>query len=271
MTFRIRARERVAVPAPARHEPAGARAVRDRRRRQSAAGSVDERGRASIRPCHGGTDGQSRRGANLRIPCTTVGTNDFDGCPAHLPRDQRPEVCRASTSRRGRTCGSTAIRSTSKSRVDARRRREVNVRRRSQSGAARQRAASSRFVSQASPRSMSISPMLRCRARRLAPRRLAASELAARAAAAFRRSSAACCSPSITSSSARSDDPRVDRRRRRRSTREARDVFKAGARPRARTRRSCTRCAACGSTTKCCTAKASRCSSTRATTRSASA
>ena len=26
-----------------------------------------------------------RKNANLRIPCATVGTDDFDGCPAHLP------------------------------------------------------------------------------------------------------------------------------------------------------------------------------------------
>jgi hypothetical protein len=33
---------------------------------------------------NGGTDGQPAN-ANLRIPCATVGPNDFDGCPAHLP------------------------------------------------------------------------------------------------------------------------------------------------------------------------------------------
>jgi len=32
----------------------------------------------------GGSDGIPA-GANLRIPCATTGTNDFDGCPAHLP------------------------------------------------------------------------------------------------------------------------------------------------------------------------------------------
>jgi hypothetical protein len=31
----------------------------------------------------GGTDGQPA-GANLKIPCTTAGTTEFDGCPAHL-------------------------------------------------------------------------------------------------------------------------------------------------------------------------------------------
>ncbi|HKR33806.1 MAG TPA: hypothetical protein VJT10_03155 [Steroidobacteraceae bacterium] len=33
---------------------------------------------------NGGTDGQPAN-ANLRIPCATVGSTDFDGCPAHLP------------------------------------------------------------------------------------------------------------------------------------------------------------------------------------------
>lgn len=33
---------------------------------------------------NGGTDGLPAN-ANLRIPCASVGTNDFDGCPAHLP------------------------------------------------------------------------------------------------------------------------------------------------------------------------------------------
>jgi hypothetical protein len=32
----------------------------------------------------GGADGMPAN-ANLKIPCTTVGTTDFDGCPAHLP------------------------------------------------------------------------------------------------------------------------------------------------------------------------------------------
>lgn len=32
----------------------------------------------------GGADGMPAN-ANLRIPCTSVGTTDFDGCPAHLP------------------------------------------------------------------------------------------------------------------------------------------------------------------------------------------
>ncbi|HKU14979.1 MAG TPA: hypothetical protein VJQ52_11325 [Steroidobacteraceae bacterium] len=33
---------------------------------------------------NGGSDGQPEN-ANLRIPCATVGSTDFDGCPAHLP------------------------------------------------------------------------------------------------------------------------------------------------------------------------------------------
>jgi hypothetical protein len=32
----------------------------------------------------GGTDGMPAN-ANLHIPCATVGTSDYDGCPAHLP------------------------------------------------------------------------------------------------------------------------------------------------------------------------------------------
>lgn len=39
---------------------------------------------AAINPSvSGGSDGQPA-GANLKIPCTTVGTTEFDGCPSHL-------------------------------------------------------------------------------------------------------------------------------------------------------------------------------------------
>ena len=78
------ARQRFAVRAPARLEPAGPGAVRDRRRRQPAAGSGYQRGPRQ-------SDGQRRHrrpcptNANLRIPCASVGTTDFDGCPSHLP------------------------------------------------------------------------------------------------------------------------------------------------------------------------------------------
>jgi hypothetical protein len=33
---------------------------------------------------NGGTDGMPEN-ANLRIPCASVGTDDFNGCPSHLP------------------------------------------------------------------------------------------------------------------------------------------------------------------------------------------
>ena len=87
-------RERLAVPASARHEPAGLGAVRDGCRRQSAAGLWTNA--TGINPTlPGGTDGTPAN-ANLRIPCTTVGTNvpatavtytgtAIDGCPEHLP------------------------------------------------------------------------------------------------------------------------------------------------------------------------------------------
>ena len=76
-------RQPVAVPAVARHELAGERALRDGHERQSAGGQVDERGGSISGSGPSGSEPVPENG-NLRIPCTTVGTNDFDGCPAHL-------------------------------------------------------------------------------------------------------------------------------------------------------------------------------------------
>ncbi len=81
--------------------------------------------------------------------------------------------------------------------------------------------------------------------------------LAARAAAAFRRARRACCSASTTSSSA---EPtiRTPSSSMPRSIAEAQQIFQSIARPRAERRGAATRCARCGSTTRCCIAKAWR-------------
>ncbi len=126
MTFRIPAVNAVAVPAPARHEPAGRGAVRNRRRRQSAGGSVHQRrgSQPDAAGRHGWRAGERQPahsvhtvGTNVPATATTYTGTTIDGCPAHLPVVERREVCRRTTSRPGRTCGSTAIRSTSKCRA----------------------------------------------------------------------------------------------------------------------------------------------------------
>ena len=93
-SFRIRGVNAVAVPAPAWHEPAGRVPFETDADGNPLADLWTNA--AAINPTlPGGTDGTPAN-ANLRIPCTTVGTNvpdtattytgtAIDGCPAHLP------------------------------------------------------------------------------------------------------------------------------------------------------------------------------------------
>ena len=97
MIFRIPAREGIAVPAPARHEPAGRRAVRDRCRRQPAGGPVHERRGGATRRIAG-----RHRRHRPRVP-----TCGFRARPA------RADARRHSTDAR-RTCRSSTVRSTSR-------------------------------------------------------------------------------------------------------------------------------------------------------------
>ena len=158
-----------------------------------------------------------------------------------------------STSPPGRTCGSTATRSTSRS------------------GARR----SSRGSSSAGRTPFVFEPLLNSTSARSPGRRrrvpaggVSAGRLAARAAAAFRgpRRAAVRRRPPgrgrATTRTRSSSAPRWTARRG--------ETFKARAAT-SPTRRSSRRCAASGSTTRCCTAKGWRCRSTRATRRSASA
>ena len=123
MTFRIRGVTGFAVPASARHEPAGRRcrsrptptAIRCRicgptRRDQSELRAAP----IAFRRTPTCASRARRVGTTCRQRELYTGT-DIDGCPDHLPVGQRPEVSSASTSPRGRTCGSTAIRSSSRS------------------------------------------------------------------------------------------------------------------------------------------------------------
>ena len=142
------ARERVAVPASARHEPAGHGAVRDRCRRQSAAGLCDQRGAREPDASPAAPTASPGERATCGFRARRVGTTDFDGCPAHLPVVNGQKYVEL---RRRGMVGPVVLQQSDlhRSQGSARRRgREVTTRRCDQS-AARQRAALSRFQHEA--------------------------------------------------------------------------------------------------------------------------
>ena len=253
-------RAAVAVPAVARHEPAAQRAVRDRCERQPA--------RRRLRTNASRQSGARASTISIRErqpahPCTARGTTDIDGCPAHLP----------ATANGGRSTsaydvaawadlwfysnpiyvevkGSSPVAGV-----------EVNSRLSPRAGAARQRAAPSHFCNR---RRRCLHFRRDCRD----ARRERASTFNRRAGCASR-----CCISSLLGAVLFGDRPRAreprrrsadDRRRCRGRRAGARGVHRR-ARPRAQRARSSTRCGRCGSTTRCCIAKVSRCGSTGAT------
>jgi hypothetical protein len=42
---------------------------------------------AAIQPSKSGATDGTAKGANLKIPCNSVGTDEFNGCPSHLFTD----------------------------------------------------------------------------------------------------------------------------------------------------------------------------------------
>ena len=111
-------RPAVAVLAVARHEPAGERAVRDRRERQSA-GRPSGRTRPAISGTGpSGTHARRRRTATCAFRARPSARRTSTAAPRTWARATASST-RATTSQHGPTCGSTAIRSTSKFKAEA--------------------------------------------------------------------------------------------------------------------------------------------------------
>jgi hypothetical protein len=235
MTFRIPHVKRLAVRASARHEHAGAGAVRDRCRWQSAAGSEHERGpRQSERP------GRHRHDTGGRQPADSVHGyrhGRVQWLPVAPARDQRPED--GGIRRRG-VGGPVVLQQSDLHRGQGRH--------------ARRGSELERDVDAATDFGPTVSSV----------RPRSHPKMAARAVAAFHHPRR--CAVRCRSFHRRAQRRPARHRHRCRRRRARARSFQAGTRTRGRMQRSCTHCGACGSRTKCCTAKGSRCSSTRATT-----
>ena len=216
-------------------------------------------------PAHPVHDGRHERAGN---GATYTGTA-IDGCPAHLPVVNGQKY--VGLRRRG-LVGPVVLQQSDLHRgagFDAgRRRRSKHVTIVYEpAGAARQRAALFLVFERKTrcPPCFDVRRRVRRRVRALAT---AATGCASRCCTSS--CSARCCSRVDHFIASRADDPRtivVDAAGRPAGAARC-SRRRAAASP---TTTSCTRCAASGSTTRCCIAKASRCSSTRATRRSASA
>ena len=267
MTFRIPAVSASQYVASARHQHAAGGAVRDRRERQPAGRRLHER--RTTRPS---CASRARTAAQRREPVRRL-----PGPPGRRPRgdrqpDRRPDGAVSfdvaawadlwfySNPIYIEVAGSTVVAGVEVRTLASERHR----RRRSASRGAMPRAARSPFPRTSLSATLHLpsptGPTRRCAATSAA--RLAG--LAARAAAALRGPRRPAVRGSTTCSSRRADDPHtivvgadVD-------SEATRDV-QGGARPRAERAKSSRRCAASGSTTRCCIARGSRCRSTRAT------
>ena len=271
MTFRIRDVNELAVRAPARHAtcrpPCRSRPMPTATRwrtsvHQRRGDQPDAAGRCGWHagerePAHSVHDGRHQRS---RHRGDLHGYDDrwLPGAPAG---GQRPEDGRRSTSRPGRTCGSTATRSTSKSRARRWSPASNNALRLSVAISRAPRGNARRLSHHLQTNHTCLPPFSNARRQTSHARRVTAF----RAPPWLREPLlhfivlGGCCSASITSLASRADDPHTHRRRRRGGPRRRSQDLQGRARPRAERGRSCTRCAASGSTTKCCIAKASRC------------